>query len=949
MANLAYMRAKTGKTIKPSFGGALLNFGGLDFVALTPSPHANMSELGIGSEPLDTAKTVSIGNINGDFIGNTAGGNLAYGGGIANVSMPGAVGPLLQVYIGRTEENTVKEIADNNPLDISIGDIKGNFINNKASSGGAIANFKMHDEAAAPLANVIVSMFGGGFEGVSIGSAATMLNRKSTLQIGDISGNFIGNKAVVSDFKDFQGAIDSIYTLTNMQKEYLEKELIQSGEASSLDEFFEMARQTIDAGKPDGVPENEWQEQLAMCNLILGIEKGLDTASLDADLKDSLAKGGAILNYDGNIKSITNSSFINNSALSDAADIKAAGGAIYTNTDLKIIAKDGYVSTFSGNTVENNRVKRPEAIYVQEAELTLETKNNGKFQFNDEINGQNFKLNITGDNTGVVALNNNVQNAEIKINETTVNVAQGQHLNNNNSLNVSSGTLNINHLGVAPIHFNDIALTDGEVNFNSIDVDLANNQMGRISANSYSNVSENAKINVNGFNLVSDSKNPQTEILFADKNIMNNVNCSVTDAPDGTQDLTAFTPIYQYKVNYNKTDDGGFFVFNRGGSSTGGAATTFNPAILAGPIAAQSGALSVTTQTFNYAFQNADNFMNIPYLERLAIKTSNQYALTENNAILNNGNYSPLYRQNKDSSIWVKPYASFENVPLKNGPKVSNITYGTLVGYDTEFVPMKNGWDRVWTGYIGYNGASQHYNGVNSTQNGGLLGGTLTLYKGNFFNATTVSAGANVGSNQTMYGHENITMLLAGIGNKTGYNFEFKEGKIIFQPSLMMSYTFVNSFDYTNAAGVKIDNEPLHALQLAPGMKIIGNTKNGWQPYIGVNMVWNLMDKSHTTANGVVLPEMSIKPYIQYGVGVQKRFKDRCLAFGQAMIQNGGRNGVSLTAGFRYSLGTETKKEQVQEAPRKIVKQLSPQQKIALTQNQRTTTRTTANAILKQL
>ncbi|MEI3267571.1 MAG: autotransporter outer membrane beta-barrel domain-containing protein [Candidatus Gastranaerophilaceae bacterium] len=171
------------------------------------------------------------------------------------------------------------------------------------------------------------------------------------------------------------------------------------------------------------------------------------------------------------------------------------------------------------------------------------------------------------------------------------------------------------------------------------------------------------------------------------------------------------------------------------------------------------------------------------------------------------------------------------------------------------------------------------------------------MYRGNFFNATTLSAGASLGESHTMYGKDNFTMLLAGIGNKLGYNFEFKDGKYIIQPSMLMSYTFVNTFDYTNSAGVHIDSDPLHAIQLTPGVKFIMNTKNGWQPYVGINMVWNILNKNKVTANDVRLPEMSIKPYVQYGLGVQKRIKDKFLAFGQAMVSNGGRNGVSLLLG----------------------------------------------------
>lgn len=138
-------------------------------------------------------------------------------------------------------------------------------------------------------------------------------------------------------------------------------------------------------------------------------------------------------------------------------------------------------------------------------------------------------------------------------------------------------------------------------------------------------------------------------------------------------------------------------------------------------------------------------------------------------------------------------------------------------------------------------------------------------------------------------------------------------------------------------------------------------------------MIWNLLDKSKVSANDVRLPEMSIKPYVQYGVGVQKRFKDRYMAFGQAMIQNGGRNGISLTAGFRWAIGKEGKPlEKVQrlnnkvssvtpraevkvannstvQPERKIIKQLSQTQRERIAKQYQNTTRTTSIGEMKKL
>ena len=449
----------------------------------------------------------------------------------------------------------------------------------------------------------------------------------------------------------------------------------------------------------------------------------------------------------------------------------------------------------------------------------------------------------------------------------------------------------------------------------AVDVDLANATMDKVTADSYGNHTGN--INVVGMNMLSDSNDKVTQILFAENGLKDNVVYAGNELPNEGYQTKLYTPIYKYNAVYDNKEDGGYFVFTKGDKiyvpsggivSTGNSSNAFNPAVLGGSTSATVGAIGTMNQTISNSFHSADTFMNLPSLDRISIKNQNKYAFNIADDTMNLGRFSPLYQpQDEQIGVWIKPYATFESVPLKNGPKVSNIAYGTLVGFDTELKELRNGWDRVWTGYIGYNGASQHFSGVDSTQNGGLLGGTLTLYRGNFFNATTLNIGANVAENNTMYGTDNLTMLMSGIANKCGYNLEFKDGKIILQPNFVLGYSFVNTFDYTNAAGVKIDNKPLHYIQISPGVKLIGNLKNGWQPYASVSMMWNLMGESNSTANGIKLPEMSIKPYVQYGVGLQKRVEDNFTAYGQALVQSGGRNGVSLSAGFKWAIGKDKK------------------------------------------
>jgi hypothetical protein len=61
-----------------------------------------------------------------------------------------------------------------------------------------------------------------------------------------------------------------------------------------------------------------------------------------------------------------------------------------------------------------------------------------------------------------------------------------------------------------------------------------------------------------------------------------------------------------------------------------------------------------------------------------------------------------------------------------------------------------------------------------------------------------------------MYGRDEDPFLMAGVASKTGYNFEFKQGKFIIQPLLFMSYSMVKAFDYTNSAHVRIKSDPAY-------------------------------------------------------------------------------------------------------------------------------------------
>lgn len=164
------------------------------------------------------------------------------------------------------------------------------------------------------------------------------------------------------------------------------------------------------------------------------------------------------------------------------------------------------------------------------------------------------------------------------------------------------------------------------------------------------------------------------------------------------------------------------------------------------------------------AFNHMDMRMNLTSEERTAMKLRNRYASAQPNLMT----FSPNQTQEGNKGLWFRPYATFEKVNLDNGPKVNNIGYGSYFGGDSDLIELKNGWDAIFTGYAGYNGSHQSFDGFSIYQNGGQLGATGVFYKNKFFTGVTANVGASNAEASTMYGHEDFTMLGAGIASKTG-------------------------------------------------------------------------------------------------------------------------------------------------------------------------------------
>lgn len=570
---------------------------------------------------------------------------------------------------------------------------------------------------------------------------------------------------------------------------------------------------------------------------------------------------------------------------------------VLNNTNLKAskINLDGNSSLTVNNT-------SGEEIAINEgSEISTTGEQHVYFNGNSDISLSGiFKSDGTAEANGVVDLENatltrrgNDRNVNWTLNSGTLKYLADSFLSEN-SLTMNGGSLDLRNGEVTDIQLQNMNVLKTSKIY--LDADLAQGKMDNfLSITGTTNVAADAKLQVAGINILSDSTEDVVIIPFVQDSTLANAVEYI-----GEQGIY-YSPIYKYIVDYEKND--GKFQFAKFGTGNGGGGdnpNNYNPAVLSAPIA-QQGAYLAQLQAYDIAFANMDMLMALPKEERQAMEYNNKYAAAEDVYT-----FSPNQIPEESKGVWFRPYSSFESVDM-SGASVSNVNYGSLVGGDTGIIEHKNGWSGMYSAYVGYNGSHQNYESVGIYQNGGLLGASGVWYKNNFFTGLTANIGGSAAHSSNMYGSEDFGMLSTGVASKTGYNWNLADGKFIIQPSYMMSYTFVNTFDYTNAAGVKINSDPLNTIQIAPGIKFIGNLKNNWQPYVGVQMVWNVMNETKIKANDVKLPDLSVDPYVQYGLGVQKRVGENFTGFGEAMFRGGGRNGVSFNVGLRWAVGKNNK------------------------------------------
>lgn len=430
-----------------------------------------------------------------------------------------------------------------------------------------------------------------------------------------------------------------------------------------------------------------------------------------------------------------------------------------------------------------------------------------------------------------------------------------------NSINLNGGMLDIANGRTSEIKLTKLNLSkDSNV---ALDADLANKTMDRFSDDTV--VEGTAKLNISKLNLVSDAAEEETTINFT----KNEKLLKATDYTGATSGLKALSPIYSYKVDYDKAN--GDFIFTRG---SGSSVSDYNPAVYAPSVAGH------TVDFLQYNIANTA-FNSLASKETVAKEG------------MASGDIS------KANNVWASVIGFDDNVDFDDFQTVDSEMMSVIGGVTSDVQQTALG-KTTYGIYAGYMNGELEYDGNKINQEGGYLGLGTRIENGSIVAQSVINGGFIGNEDKHSFGTDKFDTYWAGIALKGGYDYKLNNGVTV-QPNLYAGYTFVNNEDYTSKSGAKIKNDKLHLFEVAPGLKVSKDFENGWNTFAQVKYAFVMDNGGDIKIDNVALPNISADDYVEYGIGVNKELNDSWNMSVSANRRDGGREGWNGNISFKYN------------------------------------------------
>jgi outer membrane autotransporter protein len=200
-----------------------------------------------------------------------------------------------------------------------------------------------------------------------------------------------------------------------------------------------------------------------------------------------------------------------------------------------------------------------------------------------------------------------------------------------------------------------------------------------------------------------------------------------------------------------------------------------------------------------------------------------------------------------------------------------------MIGH--QFKPVKTSAGTFEFGaYLGAVNAREKYSVSKVQQNGAFLGGSVYWQAGGAW----LGAHTNIGimSNELTSISENRTHNpWIGVGATAGYAFPIPRYRMLVSPVVDFGYVTIRSKNYTTNLGASVKNSSLHSFEVSPGLRIDKVFDGGWKVqgeahYVVVSKHSGKASASYADGDGVVLPRISNRSYVEYGLGIRKQDKN---------------------------------------------------------------------------
>ena len=604
--------------------------------------------------------------------------------------------------------------------------------------------------------------------------------------------------------------------------------------------------------------------------------------------------GGAIENAEGIIDLISNSNFINNSAKWGAAignwseteekgriekiessmfignNATEQGGAIFIETAVATIGNiknstfinntagsqggaiyspnDVLITSDAGETIFKGNTANGEsnAIFIDGADktLTFDHKNGGSTYLFDDVDG------VAGYNVVIKGADKNADKmhlfGDIKNALVTINNVQ-LNLEDNNVRTYSLNTLKV----------------AGDFDL-AVDVDLKAGEMDSFQAENVDAESVGT-FDINEFNMISD--------LDGDLGTEAYVPFITTPAVIGLDFVAtgnnAASADFVYSVGYDK--ESGEFRFVKSDLTPKHKSSVQRAAAVTG--ATQATVSAVSSQTMGHGGAAVSG--------------------------INSGDAENL-------STWVQAFGSEDDIELKHFAGVVDTQFhGIVGGVDSKRFAYENGVSAIYGINGAYVAGKQKLEGGNkTTQKSGYLGLSAAFRRDAVFGNFALSGGFIENEAESGFGKDKFDTKVVSLAGKVGV--DLKDGEWTLTPAINLAYTGIDTDDYTTKAGTKIENKFMNVFTVAPELKVAKDFGTGLEGYAKTAYKMFFFDNSKIRANDVLLPAMSVKPYVEYGIGLKKDWSQEewnpkdVTSYAEISRHDGGREGWDINLGLKF-------------------------------------------------